>query len=569
MVIPAPSNNVGRLAPNVTLPPPPPVANPLDRLTPVSEAMLANPPEGDWLTWRRTTNAQGFSPLTQINRSNVARLRPAWGWTLAAGPNEGTPLVHDGVMFIQSYGDKVQALNAVTGNLLWQYSRRLPKGMAPGFKKALAMSGRRLFVLTTDSHIVALNAASGDMLWDSPVARGPDVRTTGGSLVAKGKVIVGTVGRAPGGNFIVALDAETGKEAWRFATIVRPGEVGGDSWNGLPVEARNGGSIWVPGSYEPSLNLVFFGPAPTYDTAPLRDLTAGSTGTNDALFTNTTIALNPDTGKLVWYFQHLTNDQWDLDWAFERQVLRLPLRGGEKLVVVTSGKPAIFDVIEAETGKYAFSMDLGIQNFVLRIDPETGAKTTDSRLVPGDGETKFICPHAAGGKNWHPSSVNPTTKVLFVSLVDACMNLMPVEPGERGLLSTGVRLTLVPPRDSDGKYGRLQAINLETRESVWIDRQRAPRTTGTLATAGGLVFAGSMDRVFATYDDATGEKLWSTKLNDVPSSNAISYSVNGKQYVAVVVGNGGLQAMAFASLVPEISNPPDRSSAVWVFELPE
>jgi alcohol dehydrogenase (cytochrome c) len=295
----------------------------------------------------------------------------------------------------------------------------------------------------------------------------------------------------------------------------------------------------------------------------------GGKTNNQALFTNTTIALNPDTGKLVWYFPHLTNDQWDLDWAFERQVLRLPLRGGVKPVVVTSGKPAIYDVIEAETGKYAFSMDLGIQNFVLRIDPETGAKTTDQTLVPGDGKPKFVCPHAAGGKNWHPSSLNPATKTLFVSLVDACMNLMPVDPGERGLLSTGVRLTLVPPRNSDGKYGRLEAINLETRKSVWVDRQRAPRTTGTLATAGGLVFAGSMDRVFAAYDDATGKKLWSTRLNDVPSSNAISYGVNGKQYVAVVVGNGGLQAMAFASLVPEIMNPPDRSSTVWVFELPD
>ena len=138
-----------------------------------------------------------------------------------------------------------------------------------------------------------------------------------------------------------------------------------------------------------------------------------------------------------------------------------------KPVVVTSGKPAIFDVIEAQTGKYAFSIDLGLQNFVLEIDPETGAKKTDPRLVPGDGQTKFVCPHAVGGKNWLPSSVNPTSKVLFVSLVEACMNLMPVDPGERGLLSTGARLTLVPPRNSDGMYGRLEAINLETRQSVW------------------------------------------------------------------------------------------------------
>jgi alcohol dehydrogenase (cytochrome c) len=423
-------------------------------------------------------------------------------------------------------------------------------------------------VATSDAHIVALDVKRGNVVWDSAVGSGPDYRMTGGPLVAKGKVIVGTSGRAPGGNFIVALDADTGKEAWRFATIARPGEPGGESWNGLPLEKRNGGSVWTPGSYDPVLNLVFFGPAPTYDTGPLRDRLDGKV-TTDALFTNATIALNPDTGTLVWHFPHLPNDQWDLDWAFERQVMKLQVRGGVKTVVVTAGKPVIFDVVEAETGKYSFSMDLGLQNIVTAIDPETGDKTIDRRTIPGDGETKFICPHAGGGKGWTPSSYNPNTKVLFVPLAESCMNYTPVPDGERGFLSTGVRLTLVPPRNSDGKYGRLEAINLETRKSIWVDRQRAPLTTGTLATAGGLVFAGSMDRVFAAYDDATGKKLWSTRLNDVPNSNAITYTVNGKQYVAVVVGNGGAYATMFASLVPEILNPPDRSAAIWVFEVPD
>ena len=568
MVLPGSVSRVGRLTAGASLPPPPAVDNPLDRITPVTGAMLNDPPEGEWLTWRRTVDAQGFSPLKQINKSNVARLRTAWAWSLPPGPNEGTPLVHDGVLFIQSYGDKVQALDAATGNLLWQHSRRLPKGVAPSNKKAMAIYGQRLYVATSDAHIVALDVKSGKMVWDSPVGSQPDYRMTGGPLVARGKVIVGTGGRAPGGNFVVALDADSGKEVWRFATIARPGELGGGSWNGLSLEKRNGGSVWVPGSYDPVFNLVFFGPAPTYDTGPLRDRVSDAV-TTDALFTNATIALNPDTGKLAWYFSHLPNDQWDLDWAFERQVMQLRVRGGLKRVVVTAGKPVIFDVIEAETGKYSFSMDLGLQNFVTAIDPETGDKTIDTSKIPGDGETKFVCPHAGGGKSWTPSSYNPNTKVLFVPMVEACMNYQPVAPGERGLLSTGVRLTLVPPRNSDGKYGRLEAINLETRESVWVDRQRAPRTTGTLATAGGVVFAGSMDREFAAYDDATGKKLWSTRLNDVPNSNPISYTVNGKQYVAVVVGNGGTYATVFAGLVPEIRNPPDRTSAVWVFEVPD
>jgi alcohol dehydrogenase (cytochrome c) len=567
MVLPTPAQPVGgRITPGIAFPRAPAADNPLDRITPVTDAMLSNPPEGEWLTWRRTVDALGFSPLKQINKNNVGRMQLAWGWSLPPGPNEGTPLMHDGVLFVLSYGDKVQALDAARGNLLWQYSRRLPKGTAPSHKKALAILGHRLYVATSDAHVVALDVKSGNVVWDSPVGSGPDYRMTGGPLVAKGKVIVGTSGRAPGGNWIVALDAGSGQEAWRFATIARPGEPGGDSWNGLPVEKRNGGSVWLPGSYDPVLNLVFFGPAPTYDTAPLRNRLHDGV-TTDALFTNATIALNPDNGKLVWHFSHLPNDQWDLDWAFERQVMKLQVRGGLKTVVVTAGKPVIFDVIEAETGKYSFSMDLGLQNFVTAIDPETGDKTIDPRKIPGDGETKFICPNAGGGKGWTPSSYNPHTKLLFVPLVEACMNYTPVPDGERGFLSTGVRLTLAPPLNSDGKYGRLEAINLETRKSVWVNRQRAPLTTGVLATAGGLVFAGSMDRVFAAYDDATGKKLWSTRLNDVPNSNAITYAVNGKQYVAVVDGNGGAYATMYASLVPEILNPPDRSSAIWVFEV--
>jgi alcohol dehydrogenase (cytochrome c) len=390
---------------------------------------------------------------------------------------------------------------------------------------------------------------------------------TGGPLVAKGKVMIGTTGRAPGGNFIIAFDADTGREAWRFNTIARPGERGGNSWNGLSSEKRNGASVWVPGSYDPALNLAFFGPAQTYDTGPLRNLVGENEITNEGLYTDSTLAINPDTGKLVWFFQHQPNDQWDLDWAFERHVIKLPVNGVTKTVVVTGGKQAIFDAMEADTGKYVFSIDLGLQNVVKSINPNTGAKLIDIDLIPGDGQAKLVCPHAGGAKSWLPSSYNPDTKMLFVPLVESCMDLTPVAPGGRGSLSTGVRWTLRPRPGSDGKYGRLQAVNLQAKKVAWIDRQRAPRSTGVLATAGGVVFAGSLDRVFAAYDDSNGKELWSARLNDVPSSAPISYMVRGKQYVAMVVGNGGAQAATFPPLVPEIRNPPDRSAAIWVFEL--
>ena len=559
----------GGLTIGVAIPPSPSRSNPLDRLTPVTDAMLSDPSDGEWLTWRRAFNAQGFSPLTQITRANARDLRLAWSWSLPNGANEVTPLVHDGVMFVHAFGDKVQALDAATGDLLWQYSRRLARGQNPTVKRGIALYGGRLYVPTSDTHIVALNARTGEVVWDQAVA---DPKAgygmTGGPLVANGKVMIGTTGRAPGGNFIVALDAETGAETWRFSTIARPGESGGHTWNGLPLERRNGASVWVPASYDRTLNLAFFGPAQTYDTGPLRNPADEGDVTNDGLYTDSTLAINVDTGKLVWFFQHQPNDQWDLDWAFERHVIPLRVNGAEKTLVVTGGKQAIFDAMDAATGAYAFSMDLGVQNVVTAIDPKTGAKTIDPTLVPGDGQTKFVCPHAGGAKSWLPSSYNPRTKMLYVPLVESCMDLTPVEKGGRGSLSTGVRWSLRPRPNSDGKYGRIQAINLETHQSVWIERQRAPQTTGTLATAGGVVFAGALDRVFAAYDDTTGKELWRARLGDVPSNAPISYLANGKQYVAVIVGNGGAQAITFPALVPEIRNPPDRGAGLFVFELP-
>ena len=559
----------GGLAPGVILPPAPGRRNPLVRIGPVTDAMLTDVPDGEWLTWRRTYDAFGFSPLAKINRTNVNELRVAWSWGLPNGPNEATPLAHDGVLFVHSYGDVVQALDATTGDLLWQYSHRLPTGVAPSVKRSISIYGSRLYVPTSDAHVVALDVKTGSVVWDHAVGDPKaSVRMTGGLLIARGKVMVGTTGRAEGGNYIAALDTETGEEAWRFRTIARPGEQGGNSWNGLALEARNGGSVWIPGSYDPVNNLAFFGPGNTYDTGPLRDLVDQDGVTNDALYLDSTLALNPDTGELVWYFQHQANGQWDLDWAFERQVMQLPVDGVMKSVVVTGGKQSIFDILETDTGKYVSSIDLGLQNVVTAINPTTGEKTVDPTLVPGDGETKMVCPHVDGGRDWMPTSYDPHTKILYIPIVEACMDLVPVPEGERGILTTGVRWTVRPRPESDGNYGRLEAVNLETGETVWIERQRAPLTAGTLVTAGGLVFTGSLDRMFSAYDAATGERLWQLRLNDVPASVPMSYMANGQEYVAMVVGPGASQSRAYTGLVPEMKNPPDHAATLWVFEVP-
>jgi alcohol dehydrogenase (cytochrome c) len=566
---PLPPSPGGPLSPRATLPPAPAKPNPLDRLTPVTDAQLQNPPAGEWLTWRRTYDDLGFSPLKQIDRTNVAALRVAWTWSLPNGPNENTPLVHDGVIFVHSFGDRVQALDAATGDLLWHYARQLPEGDRPSVKRNLSIYAGTLLVPTSDSHLVALDIKTGRVIWDQEIGDYKQNRVSGGPLVAKGKVMQGVTGSSPGGNYIIALDAATGAEAWRFYTIARPGEPGGDSWNDLPLEKRNGGSVWTAGSYDPALNLVYFGVAQTYDTGPLLHSINKPGITNDGLYTDSTVALNPDTGKLAWYFQHMPNDQWDLDWAFERQLIKLPVNGTMRTISITAGKEAIYDAVDAATGKYAFSIDLGLQNVITAIDPKTGAKTINPRVVPSGGtDPIMVCPHAGGAKNWIPSSYNPDTKILYVPLVESCMDLIPAPPGKRPFLSSGVNSTIRPRPDSDGKYGRFQAINLMTREVVWTQRQRAPQTTGALATAGGIVFNGSLDRFIRAYDDSNGKVLWEMRLNDVPSSCPITYTVNGKQYIAVVVGNGGAHAVTWPALVPEIQNPPDHGAALWVFELP-
>ena len=548
--------------------------NPLDRFTPVTDDMLAKPAASEWLSWRRTWDAHGFSPLNQITKDNVASLRVAWSWSLPPGSNEGTPLVHDGVLFVHGMGDRVQALDAQSGDLLWEYRRPLPQGVAPTVKRGMALYGDRLYLGTSDAAVIALDARRGTLVWDTRVG---DTRVregiAGGVLVARGKVMVGTtgtgVGAKPGGPQIVGLDADTGRVAWRVNTIAQPGEPGGDSWNGIPIDRRSGASVWTTGSYDPTTGLAFFGTGNTYDTGPLLPPSAQPGVSNDALYTNTTLAIDPDTGRLAWHFQHHRRELWDLDWAFERQLVDLPVRGQVRRLVLTAGKIGIYDAVEAATGRFVFSIDLGLQNIVTAIDPETGEKSIDASRIPGAGGVTFVCPHGAGVKNYPPAAYNAARTVVFAPLTEACMDVFPIPGGAgRGALSSGVNWGIRPRENSDGKYGRLEAIDLATRRSVWVTRDRAPMTSGVLATAGGVVFAGAFDRVFRAYDDATGSVLWRARLNDVSSATPVTYSAGGKQYVAVVTGQGGFHAASYAVLVPELVSPPDRSAMLWVFELP-
>jgi alcohol dehydrogenase (cytochrome c) len=557
-----------RLSDDVTLPPWPVSPNRLRPLTPVTDEFLQKPPQGSWLTWRRTQDDTGFSPLEDINKETVRDLRIAWTVALPPGPNESTPLAHDGVIFVHSYGDHVSAFDATSGEEIWHYARQLPAGAHATVHRAIALYEDKLYVATSDVCLVALDARTGKLIWEQNIG---DIETTynnsGGPLVARGIVMQGISTQKSGGSYVVGLDAKTGALKWKFKTVAQPGEPFGDSWNGSAAEKRSGGSVWTPGSYDAQTNLAFFGPAPTYETRPLRKLVDRPGITNDALYTNATVALEPSTGRIIWHYQHLPNDQWNFDWAFERQIIELPMDGHVRRLVLTSGKIAIYDAIDARTGSYVFSIDLGLQNIVTSIHPESGAKTIDPRRIPSSTEKVLVCPHNAGAKSWLPASFNPATHILYVPLVESCMDMHPLADGEPGF-PTGT-VTLRPRSDSDGKYGRLQAIDLVSRKPLWTARQRAPQTSGALATAGGVVFAGALDRWFSAYDADRGAILWRVRLTDVPNSSPITYTANGRQYVAIVVGTAFGQAATFSSLVPEIRPPAAPSAALWVFELPK
>lgn len=550
------------------------VPSTLDDFTPVSDASITDPPAGDWLTWRRSYDAQGFSPLDEIDTRNVDQLRLVWSWTMPSGSNENVPLVRDGTMFVYGYGDIVQALDAATGDLLWEYRHRLEQGSSPFHKRAFAVHGNRIFIGTSDTHVVALDATTGEPVWDTRVADFSQSETmNGGPLVAKGMVMIGTtatgVGGKRGGPQIVGLDENTGEVRWRVGTIPKPGEPGGDSWNGVPWDERTGASVWTAGSYDPGTGLAYFGTGNTYDTGPLLVPDDDPATTNDALYTDSTLAIEPTTGKLVWAHQHFPNDQWDLDWAFERQLIDLSIGGRQRRVSLTSGKIGIYEGIDAQTGEFLFAIDLGLQNIVSEIDTRTGAKTINRDVLLGNGGVQLVCPHGAGAKNFLPASFDQRKSILYVPLNEACMDVFPVPGGGRGALSSGVNWGIRPRPDSDGKFGRLQAIDLNTRQNVWVTRQRAPQTSGVLATAGGLVFAASLDRYFRAYAARDGAMLWESRLNDVSSSSPISYSVDGRQFVAIPTGMGGFHASSFAPLVPELASPPNRGAAVWVFALPD
>jgi alcohol dehydrogenase (cytochrome c) len=343
----------------------------VDAFAPVSEEELRSPPPGDWLHWRGNLSSWGYSPLTQIHADNVHELELAWTWQMEEDELRGWqgPLVRNGVMFLSNPRNVIQALDAKDGTLLWEYRRVFPGDDGGINLRTLAIWEDLVFVATRDAYMVALDARNGRVRWEVRLADSSQGFTNStGPIVADGKLIDGINGcqdRVETKCFIFALDARTGEELWRTYTIARPGEPGGDTWGELPAALRAGGDVWNGGSYDPQLGLVYFGVA---QAKPWVAVSRGLTPADSALYTNSTLALDVDDGRIVWYRQHVPGESLDLDEAMD-QVL-VDVEGMPTLL--TMGKHGILWKLDRRDGRFLGLKDSGIQN-VLQVDPETGA----------------------------------------------------------------------------------------------------------------------------------------------------------------------------------------------------
>ena len=557
---------------SLPIPEQPPAAPPsalLQKYATVSADRLKNPPAADWLMTRRTYDGWGYSPLDQINAVNVTRLQPAW--TMSTGMNNGheaAPIVNGGVMFVTSSFNQVLALDAKTGARLWRY-RSESSGSVRGkpVNRGVALYGNKVFVVLTEAVLVALDAKTGKEVWRSIVGNNATGEyLTAPPLVADGRLVTGiSGGDGPNRGFVAAYDPETGKQVWKTFMTPEPGQPGSDTWRGDDWKT-GGAATWVTGNYDPETNLLFWGVGNGYPWV-------AHSRPGDNLYTASTVAIDAATGAIKGHFQYTPNESWDWD-EVSPPILIDFRRGGRTIKgLVNFGRNGYLYFLERTDGaiKFVEAKPYVKQNVFKQLDPKTGRPEIDDSRKPDIGKAADFCPSWHGAKNWQPGAFNPKTRMVYVPTQENLCAVMAGRatktPTGETRVSTTSRMYIAPGADH---LSEVQAWDVDTGKKIWSHNfPKSPNWGPILTTGGGLVFSGGTnDRMFRAFDASTGRVLWEFPTNSGIYAPPTSFTVDGKQYIAVMSGWGqdarSMQARIDAASPGNFPEVPE-GGVVWVF----
>jgi alcohol dehydrogenase (cytochrome c) len=523
--------------PDTRLPPLPPPA--LPQVT-AQDLLDGFKHPGRWLSYSGDYTGRRHSPLTQITPDNVQRLAAQWTFQAEGMPLgrgfESTPLILDGVMYVSGTGNYAWAVDMRSGRTIWRYRRVLPQGLTYGggnpANRGFAALGDRLFMGTLDAHLIALDRNTGQVVWDVAL---DDFKighaATGAPLVVKDKVIIGNAGGdLPTRGFIDAYDANTGARAWRFYTIPAAGEPGSETWSDPAVLPRGGGATWQIGSYDPELNLVYWGtgnPQPDY---------YGLDRQGDNLYTTSLVALDADTGKLRWHFQFTPHDLHDWDSNHVPVLADLTIAGQPRKVVMVANRNGFFYVLDRVTGQFLLGKPFTGTQWAREIGRDgRPIVLSQGAVFPGETNGEPPCvPDFRGGTNYNPPSYSPALQLFFVMARETCAIYTPQKaevPVARVFMSGGMRKLPEP------NYGALRALNVATGEIKWELKLPTPSLAGVTSTASGLVFAGDNEGNFNAVDARTGKRLWSYRMGSlIWGAAATTFMLDGRQHVLLPSG---------------------------------
>jgi alcohol dehydrogenase (cytochrome c) len=481
------------------------------------------------------------------------------------GASQVTPIVHAGVMFLSNTSNTVQALDARTGELIWENRIGPVSKIAYGGTRSLALYRDKVYVATTDAKVHALDARTGKIVWEQTLGN-PNNSNTGGVMVMRGKVITGLTGcdnYSENNCYISAFDADTGKRDWKFFTTALEGQPGGDTWNGLPNLLRGGGDTWIAGTYDPELNTTYWGVAQTKPWFRASRKTYGAS----TLYSSSTLALNPDDGKLKWYFQHAPGESLDLDEVFERVLID----HGDQKTLMTIGKPGLLWKLDRVSGKFLAVKETMFQNVFANIDHKTGAVTYRKDII--DQKTNqwlSSCPGPEGGHDWQATSYYQPDDLLIIPLSQSCVMIQGHDVDQKlggGGTAASQKFFFMPGTHQN--MGKLVAYRTSDMKEVWSWQQRAPFLSAVLSTGGGVAFVGDFNRNLKAIDARTGKIVWQTRLGNTVQGYPVSFSLDGKQYIAVTTGlGGGSPQQKPTALLDEVHRAP-TGNVLYVFGLPD